>query len=241
MDISELLRAYLENLLAGNRRACRQIIRTARNSGLSAEVLYRDLVWEAMQAVEKLWREDRINAATEHLATRINRMIADQLQAELAEVPATGKKAIVTCAPHEPEELAGQVISDMLEAKGWEVFFVGGGVPDDEILMLVGLHRPDLLIIYGTRPEGVPAVKALIETIRQIDPYPEMNIMVMGGVFGRAEDLWREVNADIFARDLPEALHLAMTAGPRIPEAKPAPRKRRKRTARAQVPAGAVI
>ncbi len=240
MQIENLDRAYTEHLLAGNRRGCRHIIRQALADGSDPAELYRDLLWPAMENVEKLWKADRINRATEQLATRINRMIADQLQALLATAPTNGKKALLLCAPHEQEELGAQMICDMLEARGWEIYFLGGGVPDDEILMLVGLHRPDALIVYGTRPDDTPAVRNLIENIRQVDPCPEMNIMLTGGIFSRTDDLWSEVKADLFAADLYETVEIIDAAEPRDPQAAAPARKRRRRRQPAEM-LGAVI
>ena len=39
--------------------------------------------------------------------------------------------------------------------------------------MLVGLHRPDAPIIYGTRPD-TPAIRGLIDNVRHVDPCPDI-------------------------------------------------------------------
>ncbi len=240
MQIETLAKLYTENLLAGNRRACRQVVQEALAYCAPAE-LYEDLLWTAMTEIEKLWKDDRINRATQQLATRINRMIADQLQALLTVEAPNGKKALLLCAPHEPEELGAQMICDILEARGWEVYFLGGGVPDDEVLMLVGLHRPEVLIVYGTRPEETPAVRSLIDNIRHVDPCPEMNIMLTGGIFGRTDGLWSEVKADLHASDLRETIEIVCGAEPRDPSSLvPGPKRRRRRRPSMDV-VGAVI
>jgi hypothetical protein len=71
----------------------------------------------------------------------------------------------------------------------------------------------------------------LVDEIRSISACPTMNIMVSGGVFNRAEGLWREVKADIRAETAVEALDLANRALPRAGEAPlpGAPKKRRRR------------
>ncbi len=241
MVIENLDRAYIEHLLAGNRRACRMIIHQALEQGGKPAELYESLLWPAMAHVEKLWKQDRINRATEQLATRINRMIADQLQGMLDVAPTCGKKALLMCAPHEPEELGAQMICDVLESRGWEVYFLGGGVPDDEVLMLVGLHRPDVLIVYGTRPEDTPAIRNLIDNIRQVDPCPEMNVMLTGGIFARTDGLWNEIKADLFAANLPDTIEVVCTAEPRDPQAKASGIRRRRRRRPVMEVVGAVI
>lgn len=241
MQISNLDKTYMEHLLAGNRRGCRQVMQQALAQEESPAELYENLLWPAMEHIEKLWKADRINRATQQLATRINRMITDQLQALLTVQAGNGKKALLLCAPHEPEELGAQMICDILESSGWEVYFLGGGVPDDEVLMLVGLHRPDVLIIYGTRPEGTPAVRCLIDNIRHVDPCPEMNIMLTGGIFARTEGLWHEVKADLFASDLRETIDAVCSAEPRDPSSRTTGPKRRRRRRPTMEVVGAVI
>ena len=226
-----LLDEYLQPLLAGNRATCRALMGAQLDKTSDPKTLYKDLLWPAMERVDKLYRGDRINAASEHMATRINRSMADQLQARLEYEESNGKRMIVTCADGEPEELGGQMCADLFEVRGWDVYFLGGGVPNDEILTLAGQLCPQLLLIFGTQPSGVPGVRRLIDMIREIGVASTMNIMVSGGVFNRADGLWREVNADLFARTAHEAIPIADGAEPRKPVARPsgAPKKRRRR------------
>ncbi|HOB75320.1 MAG TPA: cobalamin-dependent protein [Phycisphaerae bacterium] len=226
-----LLDRFVPELLAGRRQGCRDILQRALEGGMEPVHVYKQMIWPAMELVERMYREDRINLATEHIATRINRCIADQLQAHLPRREPNGKKILITCADGEPEELGAQMCADLFEADGWEVLFVGGGVPADEILALVGNHRPDILMIFGTQPAGVPGVRRLIDMIREVNANPTMNILLSGGVFNRAEGLWKEVNADLFAPTAAEALAVATKAEPRKPEVRipGAPKKRRRR------------
>ena len=231
MPPAPLLDLYLDPLLAGDRRSCRRVFAKCLNNAQDVTQLYTDLLWPAMQRIDKLYRADRINCATEHMATRINRCLADQLQASLPAAQSNGKSILICCADDEPEELGAQMCADMFESAGWTVYFLGGGVPDDEVLALVGSHRPTILMIYGTQPRGVPGVRKLIDMIREIGANPTMNIMISGGVFNRAEGLWKEVNADLYAKSIDRALIIADTAEPRIPEVRipGAPKKRRRR------------
>ncbi|MBU0718643.1 MAG: cobalamin-dependent protein [Planctomycetes bacterium] len=231
MASSCLLDEYVPPLLAGKRLACRELVSKGLEQTEDPTTLYRDLLWPAMERVEKLYRTDRINAASEHMATRINRTAADQLQARLRRAQPNGKCLLAICAEGESEELGAQMCVDLFEAAGWDVYFVGAGVPNDEILSLTGQLRPDLLLIFGTQPSGVPGVRSLIDTIREIGVNPTMNVMVAGGVFNRADGLWREVNADMFARSMHEALPMAEAAEPRRPvlQSPGTPKKRRRR------------
>lgn len=204
-----LAQSYLETLLAGERIACRQLIEDAQAGGIEAYDLLVQLVWPTMELLQQLYREDRISISSVNLATRLNRSITDQLCARLTRKPENGKSALIFCGDDEPEELGGQICADLFEADGWTVRFAGGGVPDDEVLKLIGEVRPDLLVMFGTLPSGVPAVRKLIDYLREVNSCPDMQVMCCGGIYKRAEGLAEEIGADLYAPDAASAVSTA--------------------------------
>jgi methanogenic corrinoid protein MtbC1 len=234
-----LLTRYLQPLLAGRRAECFAVIRDAILDGSEAEDLICDVVWPAMAQIERLFSDDRINTAVEHMASRINRTVADQLQLRLPTNDRLNKRIVIACADEFREELGAQMVADLFQSAGWEVFFVGGGVPDDEILGLVGVQRPQALLLFGADPQQVPQIRRLVELIREIGVCPTMNIVVSGGVFGRAEGLWQEVGVDAYAPSVREVVDLVSE----LPARAPGPprrgvvkkRQRRRRTAQEAV------
>lgn len=240
LSSGSIIDEYMVPLLAGNRPACRELIRRELNRTKNSVELYFDLLWPAMERVEKLYRSDRINLISEHMATRINRAMADQLQMSLPPGSPNSKRLLIICADGEPEELGAQMCADLLESEGWDVFFPGGGVPNDEVLSLAGQLRPDVLLIFGTQPSGVPGVRRLVDMIRGIGLNPTMNIVVSGGVFQRADGLWKEVNADHYAKNAAELLKMVRDLPPRVATDRPLSTvKKRRRRRRAEVAAGA--
>jgi methanogenic corrinoid protein MtbC1 len=187
-----LLTRYLQPLIAGRRAECFALIADALAAGQAAEELICDVVWPAMVQVDRLFRGDRINSAAEHMACRINRAVVGQLQPHLAQSPRNQKRVLVTCGVGDQEELGAGMVADLLQADGWEVFHVGGGVPEDEILTMVGQVRPQVLVLFATRPEDVPETRRLVEMIREVGVCPTMNIVVSGGIYNRADGLWQE-------------------------------------------------
>lgn len=200
---------YLDNLLKGDRKACRTVIEETLQTGTPANSVYLEVIWPIMAEIEQLIRDERITSNQEHLATRINRTIVDQLQNKLPRRPGKNKKIVVSCAPDELQELGAQIMADLFESDGWNVKFLGGGLTNDDILSFVNEHSPDILLIYGTTPKQAPGVRQLIDTIRNINAWPEMRIMVSGGLFNRAEGLWQEIGADLFAATALEAIQVA--------------------------------
>jgi methanogenic corrinoid protein MtbC1 len=208
---STLSHSYLETLLAGDRTAARRLVDGAIAAGSTAYDLLTGLIWPTMELLQQLYREDRVSISGLNLATRLNRQTTDQLTAQLEKAASNGKKVLIFCGDDEPEELGGQICADLFESNGWTVKFAGGGVPEDEVLVLIGRERPDLLVMFGTLPSGVPAVRKLIDYLREVNSCPQMQIMCCGGIYKRAEGLAEEIGADLYAPDAADAVQVANT------------------------------
>ncbi|MDP9174006.1 MAG: hypothetical protein M3O30_09095 [Planctomycetota bacterium] len=202
---------YLEPLLAGDRLACRKVIEQATFSGLTAYELLTQLIWPTMEEIQNLYRDDRISHSTQNMATLLNRSITDQLSIQLERKTPNDKKVLIFCGNDEPEELGGQITAELFEADGWTTRFAGGGVPEDEVLKLIGEYRPDLLVLFATLPSGVPAVRKLIDYLREVNSCPDMQVMCCGGIYKRAEGLAEEIGADLYAPDAAEAVAVAQS------------------------------
>ncbi|MHC4482651.1 MAG: cobalamin B12-binding domain-containing protein [Planctomycetota bacterium] len=209
-----ILQRYLSALLQGDRNHCRCVIEETLQTGIPANSVCADIIWPIMVEIEQLLRSDRIPPVQEHMATRVNRTIVDQLQNKLPRRPSRGKKIAVCCAQDELQELGAQMMADLFESDGWEVRFLGGGLTNDDILAFVNEYAPDILLIYGTVPKQAPNVRRLIDTVRTINAHPHMRIMLSGGVFNRAEGLWQEIGADLFAETAIKAVQVASDDSP---------------------------
>ena len=233
MDLAEMFKQYLEHLFAGKRAQAYRLLADAHDRGLSARKILTLILWPAMEQIARLYRDHHISRIVEHMATRINRTVADRIAAVMAAKPVHGKTMAVACGDGEAEELGAQITADLFEADGWQVWFLGCGVPNDEILQFCGKNRPDVLTLYGTQPEGVPNTRRLVELIRSVGACEDMQILVTGGVFNRAEGLCDEVKADLFAPTARDAVKVVTEHPVRVPRPDvPEPGRRRKRKSR---------
>lgn len=232
-----ILERYLSTLLDGDRKACRAVIEETLHTGMPANSVYVDVIWPIMVEIEHLSRTDRITPTQEHLATRINRTIVDQLQNKLPRRPRKNKKIVVCCTQVELQELGAQIMADLFESDGWEVKSLGGGLTNDDILAFINEYAADILLIYGATPKQAPDVRRLIDTIKGVNAWPNMLIMVSGGLFNRAEGLWEEIGADLFAATALEALQVASRDIRAEPESRTINRRKKRRQRTPQRPA----
>jgi methanogenic corrinoid protein MtbC1 len=227
--IDSLLEQFTVPLFAGDRSGARGVVAEAFEEGLSAEEILMQLIWPTMDKIQGLYRADRINTGVHHMASRLLRMLADQLALRLDRSERNGRSMLVVCSPGEPEELGAQITTDLAEAHGWSVHFAGGGVPNDEIVGWLGQLQPQVLMVYGTIPSATPMVRQLVDLLHDVGVCPKLQIICSGGVFNRAEGLAEEIGSDLFAPNPLEALEIleAYPAKRATPDQQTVGRKRR--------------
>lgn len=218
MNKEATLERYMRALLSGDRNQCRTVIEETLQSGMTAHQVYMDIIWPIMVDVDKLYREDKIDSAQEAFASRINRTIVNQLQNKLPRRTAKSKKVAIVTEASEQAELGGQMINDLFESDGWNTRFLGGSVNNDDIMSFVHSYSPDVLLLYGYNGKDAPAIRQLIDTIRGVNAFPDMRIMLSGGIFARADGLWQEIGADLYAETASEAVIMAQLPQSRLPQ-----------------------
>ena len=193
-------------LVTGDRREARRVVQEMDEAGVAAEDRAHEIFWPLVENVGRLYRADQLSTLAQHYAVRLLRTVIDAAQASFLQRPSRGRSVLLFCGNSETDELAGQLVADLTEADGYEVLFGGGGVAVDEVLEEVGAKRPDVLLMFSSAPGDAPNIRQIIDTIRGVNACPELQIVVGGGVFNRAEGLAEEIGADLWARTPRELL-----------------------------------
>ena len=198
-NIDRVTAQLLSHLVSGERRAARNLVDALYTADITPETVSKDLFWPLLENVAAMFRRDQITTLSHHYATRMLRMLVDQAQARYTMAPSRNKRIALFCGPNETEELAGQMVADLLEADGYEITFAGGGVANDEIREEIGQREPDVLLLFASSAKDAPFIRELIDNIRENAGHPDMQIAVGGGIFIRAPGLDEEIGADLSA------------------------------------------
>lgn len=215
MNYEMLIEQLFPALVSGDRNSARQLIDQSIEEGLDAESLAHEVLWPVMEMVSDLHRADQITTLAHHYATRLLRTLVDQVQPHYERQAPLGRSVLMFCGQTESEELEAQLTADLAEAGGYHVAFGGGGIANDEILEEVNQRRPDVLLMFASSPSDAPNIRLLVDHIRGINACPDMQIVVGGGVFNRAEGLAQEIGADLWAKTPEELVHRLNTQSER--------------------------
>ena len=188
--------------LGGNRReALRLIVKDGLELGLSCQEVHR-VIRQAQQEIGRLWQEDRITIAQEHMATAISQVVLSHVY-QYADAPSSnGKKVLVACVEGELHDFPARLVADSLDLAGFELRYLGASVPTEGLLRMIGQEQPALLVLSVTMTFNVPKLRDAVRRVRQ--QYPELPIAVGGGACAWNLGLTSELSANISGRDATE-------------------------------------
>ncbi len=206
MTADEVRERYLRALLDGSRREAMGVVDQAVAAGLGIRPLYLEVFQPVMREIGRLWQENRINVADEHLATAITQAamarLYDQLFAGGAE---PGPLLVAACADQERHELGLRMICDVLEMEGWDTVFLGASVPVEDLVQMVLERRPQVVALSASITPHLARVREAIAGIRDAVPQGGPVIVVGGRAFADDPALAGRLGADLTARDAVDA------------------------------------
>ncbi|NTX05637.1 cobalamin B12-binding domain-containing protein [Myxococcus sp. CA040A] len=206
--LSHLRARYLTAQLAGNRReALRLLVDEGLLVGVPLQVLHLDVIQQAQYEIGRLWQENVISVAQEHLATAISQLALAHLYRHLPRDPPNGKLVMMSCVEGELHEMGARMASDFLEMAGFEVRFLGASVPPEHLARLLREVKPDLLALSVTMSYHLPALRRAVEHAREA--LPDVPIAVGGHAFRWAPGLEKELDVSFHGKDARELVSAA--------------------------------
>jgi methanogenic corrinoid protein MtbC1 len=197
---------YLAALLRGDRREALDIV---VEEGIASDVtvpnLYFKVIQPALYEIGRLWAEEHLSEAREHLATTISRQALEQLSGLLASQPENGKVAVVACVRGEHHDLGAQMTADLFEMAGFRVRFLGANVPTAGLLTTIRGDCPDVLALSVTMGANVAALREVVAGTREA--VGNRAVLVAGGqAFAAAGVTPREIGLDILSTGAVEVI-----------------------------------
>lgn len=208
-DLKELCARYLAAQLKGSRReALRLVVEEGLERGMSVAELQREVLQEAQREIGRLWQENEISIAQEHMATAISHATLAHLYDLADRAPSTNRKVLVACVDGELHDFPARLVADALDLAGFETRYLGASVPLEGLAQLVLSEEPDLIALSITMPFNLPALQAAIARLR-VATGGSIPIAVGGGAFRWTDELARELGANITANSAEELVHAA--------------------------------
>lgn len=166
-DLAALQRRFLAAQLAGDRRAASYVIAEGLEGGASVSDLQEEVLRGAQHEIGRLWQENVVTVAQEHMATAIANLVLVQLFERATPARRNGKQITLACVEGETHELPARLAADALDLAGFNVRYLGANVPMRSLVTLLERDPPALVALSVTLGFHVPALRETIASIRE--------------------------------------------------------------------------
>jgi methanogenic corrinoid protein MtbC1 len=205
MTAEQARERYLAAIRAGSRRDALAVVDDAVREGMDARTLYLQVFQPAMHEIGRLWQENEITVADEHLATAITQLAMSRLYEELfGDRTDAGPLLVAACAEDERHELGLRMVCDLLELDGWDTVFLGANVPVEDLVALVKARRPEVVALSASITPHLARVREAVQAIRAAMPDDAPVIAIGGRAFAGDAGLAERMGADLTAKDAVE-------------------------------------
>jgi len=143
--------------------------------------LYENLFRDSLYEVGWLWETNQISVAVEHLATSVTEKMMTLVYPTIFSAEKIGKKAIITCTPHEFHQIGARMVADIFEMSGWDGYYLGANTPENDLFEMIKDKKPDVLGVSVSIYFNIRTMMELVEQVRV--HYPDLHILLGGQAF----------------------------------------------------------
>jgi len=184
---------FLRLALSGKRSRALDYLLELLRLGEKPEDTVLHTVLPAMAEIGRLWEANEISVSDEHAATEISRYALQRIMDEIPREKPLGFPAIVGCVPGEQHDIGAMLTAAYMEARGWDVTYLGRSAPGRDLLKTVAEAAPAVCVFSITMIARLPASRDLFIELRK--EAPGMGIIAGGhaaevasGALGRYVD-----------------------------------------------------
>lgn len=198
--------AYLKAILDGDRWQAFGVIDRAREVGIDVRSIYLDIFRPALWEIGRLWQENKISVADEHLATAITQAAMARLfEQEFTWSPDRPRTLVAACVDTERHEVGLRMLCDLLEIEGWDTTYLGATVPVESLVEMILKRRPDVIALSTAIAPHLPRLRESIAAVRAATGDDPPLIIAGGRPFLEDPKLAEILGADLTASDPVEA------------------------------------
>jgi methanogenic corrinoid protein MtbC1 len=202
-----LAAAFGEALRAGDPHSAASVVDDALGSDLSSVEIQSRVIAPAMWGIGKLWELGQLTVAEEHLATAVSHHVLARLYpGSLAHTQRRSDTVLVAAVHGEQHVLGLRMVADVFEGAGYDVRFLGAGVPESSLAAWVSEHHPAIVALGATMPLSGATLARQLQALR--DRNPEL-VLIIGGQGVPA--VLRESPGVLYAADTEQLAELANT------------------------------
>ena len=205
-SLSPLAKQYTDYLINGNRGGAVDLIMKEARSGQNISDIYLNVFEPALKEIGRLWSLKQVSVAQEHFASAVTEQVMSQIFPLLIRGRTNKLTAVTMTVCGDLHEIGIRFITDFLEMDGWNTYYLGTNLCNQDLIDALDQYNPDLLSVSVTMDFNVNMAQHLIDNIRANSTHRVLKVMVGGHPFQQDPGLWKKIGADATSRDAREAV-----------------------------------
>ncbi|WP_426350253.1 cobalamin-dependent protein [Alloiococcus sp. CFN-8] len=202
----ELHKIYLEHLLKGDKLSARELVLQLQEEGMDISTIYLEVLEKALVETGTRWEKGTLEVWEEHFIseTTLDLMREVKLKENKARI---FKGSVLTLTPGaELHSIGVKMISDVLELKGYRVYYLGCNIPMNSLLKAIEDKKPKYLALSVTMAYHMDSAKYLIDGVKRALKNKRPIIIIGGAAFREGGNPCRETGADFYGGSLLDIL-----------------------------------
>lgn len=164
------VREFLKLALSGRRLEALNYVLELGRAGEKPEDIVSNTVLPAMAGIGRLWEANEISVSEEHAATEISRYALQRIMDEIPRDKPLGLTVLVGCVPDEQHDIGAMLTAAYMEARGWDVTYLGRSTPEADLLKAVAEVAPAVCVFSITMIARLPASRDLFVDLKEAAP-----------------------------------------------------------------------
>lgn len=177
LNVSKLSHVLLE----GDQHGAWECISKEMASGADSLYIYESVITAAMVEIGKMWENNKITVADEHLATSTCDFLLSQYYWKITkskEISSKNKKAMFLCLENEQHFLGLKMVAQLFGEADWETRLLGPNLPLEYAVKAASEWKPEVIGISFSILYHAENLSEYIETLERL---PSRPVVLVGG------------------------------------------------------------
>ncbi|HMB74493.1 MAG TPA: cobalamin-dependent protein [Gammaproteobacteria bacterium] len=174
---------------------------------LSPQAAITDVLMPAEREIGNLWHRNDASIAQEHVQTNTTVELLAVIGRTFAPEHRSDRTVIAASVSGNAHDMGIRAAAVLLRLAGWRTVFLGTDLPPREIAASADHFGAHVAILSATIGTQVDALAEAVECLRKSQSSPA--IVVGGGVFESAPELWQRIGADAHCSQIGATVRIA--------------------------------
>lgn len=197
---------YMKSLLDGDKKTGRRVLLSLLKKGVPSDIIYLDFIQKSLKETGKLWEMGELPIWKEHFISEISLENMALIKRRQGGDMQDGRPILTLAPGSEQHNIGLKMISDLLEAKGQNVMYLGNHLPTENIIQAIEDNKPYAIVLSVTIPRHIDSVKLLIQVLKQKFGTKCPTIIIGGLAFSYMENVAMVTGADKYCQTVDEIL-----------------------------------